>query len=115
MNGTLASKMADSRMRIKTMGQVFTAVGLPDKRHQYAILTQERSRLFFQLILLQYFLYFVNNRQWMDGWTDRYTVFSHLIKRSGALIILKLKGGSFIRGGAYFKSFHVRIALKQNT
>ena len=28
MDGTLASKMADSRMRIKKMGQVFTGVGL---------------------------------------------------------------------------------------
>ena len=42
------------------------------------------------------------------------TVFPQL-SASGRLLILKLKGGTLIRGGAYYKSSHVRIAVEQNT
>ena len=42
------------------------------------------------------------------------TVFPQL-SALGRLLILRLKGGVLIRGVAYYKSSHVRIAVEQKT
>ena len=42
------------------------------------------------------------------------TVFPQL-SALGRLLILRLKGGALIQGGAYYKSSHVRIAVEQKT